>query len=216
LAPGNCNVWRRNKLLWVKSTARAAAAPVDLLQAMKLSRLGESIEFMKVSAQGRFLHESEKHLLSTYEGTPAWEVVTPLLTATNTLILVDRGVIPEGMKDAASRPSEVVKITGVIRTHREGRGPFTPENDVKSGIWLWWDVPAMLQYTMSPPRTEAAPFVLHLTPGTDQTGFPRPLAFRSAIPNNHLQYAITWFSLAMALAIIASLLIAGAMKKPGA
>jgi surfeit locus 1 family protein len=139
-----------------------------------------------------------------------------MLTGDNILVLVDRGVLPEGMSDATSRPSEIVEVTGLIRTHREGRGPFMPDNDVKSGTWLWWDVPAMLQDMASPPGAEAAAFVLHLTPSTDQTGFPRPLALRSAIPNNHLQYAITWFSLALALAVTAGLFIAGQMKKSGA
>ncbi|MBC8038620.1 MAG: hypothetical protein H7X89_15540, partial [Rhizobiales bacterium] len=59
-------------------------------------------------------------------------------------------------------------------------------------------------------------FVLHVMPVADQNGFPRPAVPRAALANNHLQYAITWFSLALVLAVIAGLVVRGQMKKSGA
>ncbi|MGH6821062.1 MAG: SURF1 family cytochrome oxidase biogenesis protein, partial [Methylocella sp.] len=105
---------------------------------------------------------------------------------------------------------------GVIRAHREGRGAFTPDNDSDANMWFWWDVPAMLETTAMPEAATPLPFVLHVIPVAGQQGFPRPVALRASVTNNHLQYAITWFSLALVLVLVTALFVRGQMKKSGA
>ncbi|MBC8037569.1 MAG: SURF1 family protein, partial [Rhizobiales bacterium] len=195
---------------------RAMAAPVDLAEASKRQQSGENIEFMKVSTRGRFLHDAEKHMIAAFEGNPAWEVVTPLVTADNTLVLVDRGLVPDGQRDTAKRaeiaPTGDVEVSGLVLKHDGNRGFFSPDNDIKANMWFWWDVPAMLANTSAPPDAKPAFFVLHVMPVAGRNGFPRPTVPRAALPNNHLQYAITWFSLALVLAVIAGLFVRGQMK----
>jgi surfeit locus 1 family protein len=199
---------------------RGAADPVDVSEAIRLYRGGENIEFIKVFARGRFLHDSEKHMIGAFEGNPAWEVVTPLVTADNSLIVVDRGVVPDALRHPDTRtdsnPLGDVEVSGVIRSHGEGRGLFSPANDIKANLWFWWDVSAMLESTSNPQAATPVPLVLQVTPVVGEARFPRPIALRTAIPNNHLQYAITWFALALVLAVIAGLFIVGQMKKSGA
>ena len=198
---------------------RAGADAVGLSEAKKRQESGENVEFLKVSVTGRFLHDAEKYMIGVFDGNPAWEVVTPLVTADNTLILVDRGLVPDEKRNPATRPEDnpvgSVAITGILRLHPNGRGPFSPDNDIKANMWFWWDVPAMLDATPAP-GAKSAPFVLHMIPVAGQKNFPRPAALRAAIPNNHLQYAITWFALALVLAAIAGLFIRGHIKKSGA
>lgn len=199
---------------------RSAADPVALSEAVRLHESGENVEFMKVSATGRFLHESERHLIGVFDGTPAWEVVTPLLTADNTVVLVDRGFVPDEKRNPATRdggnPTGVVEVIGMVGSHPEGRGTFHPDNDVGANMWFWWDVPAMLDSITIPAGVKPAPFVLHIFPVAGESGLPRPVALQAALRNNHLQYAITWFALALVLAVIAGLFIRGQMKKSGA
>jgi len=199
---------------------RSAADPVTLSEVIRLYESGENVEFMKVSAAGRFLHESERHLIGVFDGNPAWEVVTPLLTADNTVVLVDRGFVPDERRDPSTRaggnPTAVVEVIGIVGSHREGRGAFHPDNDVSANMWFWWDVSAMLDSTTMPAGAKPAPFVLHIVPVAGESGLPRPVALQAALRNNHLQYAITWFALALALAVIAGLVIRGQMKKSGA
>ncbi len=199
---------------------RSMADPVDLSEAMKRHDRGENIEFMKVSARGRFLHTAEKHVIGTFDGNPAWEVVTPLATADNRLILVDRGLVPDEQRDPAARteanPTGKVEIVGIVLNHDGKRGFFSPDNDIEGNMWFWWDVPAMLADTSAPPAVTPAFFVLHVMPVKGQVGFPRPMVPRAAHRNNHLQYAVTWFSLALVLTIVAGLFIRGQMKKSGA
>lgn len=209
-------VWQLQRLgekqaLLAEIERRSAAAPVDLSQAMKLHESGENVEFLKVSATGQFLHDSEKHLIGVFDGGPAWEVVTPLLTQDNIVVLVDRGFVPDDKRDPASRPESnppgAVEITGILRSHREGPGAFSPDNDVKANMWFWWDVPAMLESMPKPPDTRPASFVLHVVPVVGEVGLPRPVPLQAALRNNHLQYVITWFALALALAVIAGLFV---------
>jgi cytochrome oxidase assembly protein ShyY1 len=51
------------------------------------------------------------------------------------------------------------------------------------------------------------PFILHLSPQAGQTGWPRPQSLNANLRNNHLGYALTWFGLALVLAIVAGLFV---------
>ncbi|MGH6821054.1 MAG: SURF1 family protein, partial [Methylocella sp.] len=82
---------------------RGMADPIDLSEAAKHHASGENVEFLKAAAQGRFLHHAEKLMIATLEGNAAWEVVTPLLTADNILVLVDRGLVPDEQRNPATR-----------------------------------------------------------------------------------------------------------------
>ncbi|HUR42617.1 MAG TPA: SURF1 family protein, partial [Aestuariivirga sp.] len=146
---------------------------------------------------------------------PAWDIVTPMVTTDGKLVLIDRGLAPDDGKPLF-RPQGEVEVTGIIRGHDGKRGYFDLDNDPGSNMWSWWDVPAMLADTPVALGVERVPFVLHLIPRVEQPGFPRPSAPAAVVSNNHLQYAITWFSLAGVLAVIAGLFIRGEMRKSGA
>jgi len=210
----------QKQTLLAEMDRRSMAKPIDLTEAIGLHNSGENVEYLKISAKGRYLHDDEKHLIGVLDGNPAWEVVTPMLTADNTLVLVDRGLVPDGMRDPATRaennPAADVEVAGVLRGHREQRGPFIPDNDIKANMWFWWDVPGMLESTAMPLGAKPVPFVLHVLPAEGGNGFPRPVTLQAALRNNHLQYAITWFGLALALAVIAGLFVSGQMKNSGA
>lgn len=214
-------VWQLERLQWkegliAERDSRLAAAPVSLDDALKEFDADRSVEFLKVSATGTFQHEAELFLLTTNGGVPGFEVVTPLVSKEGVLVLTDRGFVPESLKDAAKRPDSQPKgeatVTGVVRRHIKSRGPFTPDNDPDANIWYWWDIPAMLAFAHIGPDTRVAPFALHLVPD-GSTGLPRPVASDEGLINNHLQYALTWFSLAALLIVMSGLLIRQTLRK---
>ena len=120
------------------------------------------------------------------------------------------------MRAAVATPAEPVELLGIVRRHGAARGPFTPDNDDARNIWYWWDVPAMLALSDIPADLKVAPFVLQLLPVEGNTSFPRPQRPDAALRSNHLQYAMTWFALALVLAAVAVLYVRGQMKKTGA
>ncbi|MGH6855400.1 MAG: SURF1 family protein [Aestuariivirga sp.] len=213
-------IWQVQRLAYKEALlaeidARGLAEPVDLSEAVKRLEAGKNIEFLKISARGQFLHGSEKRLFGVFNGAPAWEVVTPMVTADQTLLLVDRGFVPDNVRIERA-PEGDVAVTGLLRTHGGKRGFFSPDNDSKANMWFWWDVPAMLADTPVPSGIKSLSLALHLLPVAGEGGFPRPAEPKAAFRNHHLGYAITWFSLAAVLAVIAFLFIRGEMKKSGA
>jgi surfeit locus 1 family protein len=126
------------------------------------------------------------------------DLITPLQPPTGEAILVDRGWIPQTGPTDPSPTKGLVIIEGFIRV---------PE---KPGLFSAADNPtARLFYTLDPAAMGAAlglpdirPFTLiamgHVAPGV----LPIPAESLPRPPNNHLVYAITWYSLAATLVII--------------
>ena len=215
-------VWQLQRLAWKEALiaerdARLTSAPVTLDAALKAFDADSPVEFLKVEADGTFQHDAEAFVLTAEDGVPGFEVVTPLESKDGIIVLVDRGFVPEPLKDPAKRPGSQpqgeVKVTGILRRHVGSRGSFSPDNDPGANIWYWWDVPAMLAYARIAPDSRVAPFVLHVPPGEGGQTLPAPVAVDAALTNNHLQYALTWFALAAILIVMSGLLIRQTIRK---
>jgi surfeit locus 1 family protein len=124
-----------------------------------------------------------------------------LVLADGRTILVDRGWVPPDRAEPRLRQEgvsqEPAEVEGVIRAVSE-RGPFTPDNRPDQNLWFTIDVPAMAAFT----GIELLPSVVEAGPAANPGGYPvgqdRPIE----VPNDHLQYALTWYALAVALAVI--------------
>jgi surfeit locus 1 family protein len=204
--------------LLAEIAARSSAPPISLSEALKQSEQGGDIEFIVVKTSGTFDHTHELHKLSTFEGAPGWEIITPLMSEEGITALVDRGIVPDALRDITKRPEAAgqKEILAVVRSHPSGQGYFDPENQEDKNQWYWWDVPAMLASVAIPADAKVAPFVLQGLPGGGADTFPRALPPDIDLPNNHMQYIITWFGLAAVLAIIAGLFIAKQVRRTDA
>lgn len=187
--------------------SRLAAQPVALAAV-----IDNPTEFLKVKTSGTFAHEGEIFVFATAGGMPGWQVVTPFRSDEGILVLVDRGFVPDDLRDAAKRPASQptgrLDVSGYVSRHPKGRGLFTPDNDAGANNWYWWDIPAMLGFGKIDPGSRVAPFILHALPGPDGA-LPRPSPPLIGLTNNHLQYALTWFGLAIVLAAVAFFFIRG-------
>ena len=207
-------VWQLFRLaekeaLLANIAARPTAAPITLTEALKRREQGDDLEFVAVKTSGIFDHAHERQKLSVFDGEPGWEIVTPLVSQEGIVALVDRGTVPDNLRDTTMRPETAgpTEVLGVVRAHNAARGYFDPDNNVGRNEWYWWDVPAMLASISVPADAKVAPFILQALPGSDLKKFPRAAPPQVALSNNHLQYAITWFSLALVLLVIAGLFI---------
>ena len=105
-------------------------------------------------------------------------------------VLVDRGFVPV-RETARPEPAEGVTVLGNLHWPDEVDG-YTPEPDLEAGIWFARDVEAMAAHLGTRPILVVARNVSH----SDALATPMGLD-SSGIPNDHLEYAITWFSLAV-------------------
>ncbi|MBV8536039.1 MAG: SURF1 family protein [Alphaproteobacteria bacterium] len=184
---------------------RAAVPPIDLPDdPAALSKLDASqLDFRRVRVQGRLANDREIYVYEpSQKGDAGYHVVTPLLRGAGRPLLVDRGWVPPERKAPASRaPGEVAgtaTITGFVR-RGQVRGWLTPDNDPAHDSWFWFDLPAMSKAAgIEPP----ASFYLEADATPNPGGLPVGGQTPIELPSPHLNYAITWFSLAGALAVI--------------
>jgi surfeit locus 1 family protein len=81
------------------------------------------------------------------------------------------------------------------------KGFFTPDNDAGSNVWYWRDLNGLMASAFGDSGPAAVPLFLEAeapAPG----GWPKGGATLVELPNRHLEYAITWFGLAFALAAV--------------
>src|SRR5699024_3651738 len=100
--------------------------------------MGKDAEYRRVTLTGRFDHAKEAYIYGIANGAPVYHVVTPLLTENGGVLLVDRGIVPDGLRDPAKRKVGQVEgvqhIVGVWRTP-DPPGAFTPNPDRAHRIW---------------------------------------------------------------------------------
>ena len=162
------------------------------------------LAWRRVTVKGRFDHANEFHLWSLREG-PGYEVLTPLVrtdSAAGQVVLVDRGWVPVDRKQVATRaegaPGGDVTLNGFVRIDLDARSAVTPTNEPAKNIWFAVDYATM--GTLS--GHFLRPFVVVADATPNPGGLPIGTASPPAVPNRHLGYAITWFGLAAALALI--------------
>ena len=124
-------------------------------------------------------------------------LVTAVRLDTGGIVLVNRGFAPEARHAGLPPPSGRAELTGILRKP-EAPNAFTPAADVARRDFHMRD-PASLAAAMT---LSAAPFMVEAERGTDAMTPPvgvDVIDLIARIPNNHLQYAFTWFGLAATL-----------------
>ena len=129
--------------------------------------------------------------------------MTPLALDDGQTLLVNRGFVPASRKEPATREAGQVagpvEIAGILRRADPPRGWLVPQNRPGDNFWFYVDVPAMAE-TVHLDRI--LPFYIEAGPGPNPGGFPIGGQTRVALPNDHLQYAITWYLFALTLLVI--------------
>ena len=200
-------VWQVQRLHWKSGliAAREAALAAPPIAPPADVEEPHALEFHRVVAEGAFLHDREILKISPGPtGGSGFEVLTPLREASGRIIFVDRGFVPTDRKDPATRVAGQldgnIRVTGVLRLPPAGKPSwFLPENQPERHFWFWLDLPAM---AAADRLGNVAPFYLDADGTPNPGGWPRGGAAIAPLPNDHLQYAITWFLLAAAAAVI--------------
>lgn len=201
--------WQIQRLCWKEGliAARAAAVNAPPIAPPTDAETARGLEFRHVTDQGAFLNDKELFLGATMEsGTIGYQVLTPLREPNGRIVFVDRGYIPSELKDRSKRQAGEldgpVSVTGLLRLPPGGRPNwFLPDNRPDLNYWFWVDLPAMARADGFDPA-QVAPFYIDADATPNPGGWPKGGVTRLALPNDHLQYAITWFGLAIAMAVI--------------
>jgi surfeit locus 1 family protein len=195
--------WQIERLHWKEGLIAAREQRLDA-PAIDLPSGDDpaAVEYRRVHVTGKFLYDREMYLASrTLNGETGYHVMTPLRPAAGTPVLVDRGWIPLYRKDPASRPESRPEgqstVDGYVRLP-DRTNVFTPPNDPDNNLWFSIDLAAMARYAG---LAAVRPFYIQAGPAADPKTLPIGIKLRVDLPNDHLQYAITWYALAAALLV---------------
>jgi surfeit locus 1 family protein len=198
--------WQMSRLQWKQSVIKEMNERSSL-EAMNLPTVIDNfdeLKYRRVKLRGEFLHEKEVHLFvgaMSERGRPGYDILTPFKKEDGTYVLVDRGWVDSDNKAAEKRPETllkgVVEIEGMVHK-AETKGRFTPDNDVAKNLWFWIDIEAIKSYAGVDLKNL---YIRALKKESDNT---YPIAGDKIIKirNDHLQYAITWYSFAIILLVI--------------
>ena len=104
----------------------------------------------------------------------------------------------------------VVVIVGYMRWPEE-RGLFAPADDIKANLFFTRDQKAMAS---AHGWTLDAPFYIDQEAPAPAGGLPKPGKIEVSLPNNHWQYALTWYGLALALLGVYGVWLTGRLRRP--
>ncbi|WP_116090088.1 SURF1 family protein [Sphingomonas crusticola] len=195
-------VWQVERRAWklaliASVEARIHAPPRPLPAGADLTK---HLAYTRVRAHGVFLHDRETLVQAVTDLGPGWWVMTPLRTQSG-VVLVNRGYVPFERRDPASRAKAqsagAATVTGLLR-ESEPKGGFLRSNDPAAGRWYSRDVAAIARARGLGPTL---PFFIDADATANIGGYPVGGLIVIQFRNNHLVYALTWFTLAgMALA----------------
>jgi cytochrome oxidase assembly protein ShyY1 len=197
-------MWQLERLAWKEKliadlNARGSASPVALPAAPEQA----ADEFRRVRIRLQFA--PAEHALAYTPGSAlrpdvpgaGYWVMAPAKRERGTIV-INRGYVAPGARgNVGAAPAGDVEIVGALRWAEEGTY-FTPRDEPANNVWYRRDPVSIAAAKNWGP---VAPFYIEQEapqlPGAPKAG---PLVVR--LSNNHLQYAITWFGLAAALAAV--------------
>jgi len=182
-------VWQVKRLDWKQSLLAEIEARIDDAPVALSARPDpETDKYLAVELTGTILPGELQVLTSRKQQGPGFRIIAPFRTEDGRRILLDRGFVVE--EDRASvREIGAATLTGNLVWPNE-TDSFTPPPDAATHTWFARDVAAMAQ------ALETEPVMVVASSETDPGIEPWPVG-TEGIPNDHLQYAITWFSLAL-------------------
>lgn len=189
--------WKHDLIARVESRVHAAPVPAP-------ARANGEDEYRRVTVRGTFLHNRTALVqASTVRGAGYW-VLTPMRREDGGILFVNRGFVP-GRKADYARPAGPVRIVGLLRLTEPGGG-FLRSNDPAADRWYSRDVDAIARAR----GLKAANYFIDAEAGPSPDTLPVGGLTVVRFPDNHLQYAITWFALA-AMSVVAYILV---MRQP--
>jgi surfeit locus 1 family protein len=218
-------IWQLDRKVWKESliatiTARIERAPEPLPPPASWRQLTPAAdEYVRVTFPAEFLSGQEALVYTAgsafrpdVHGAGYW-VFAPARLAGGSIVIINRGFVPADRKDAAARaqgvPQGVVDIVGVIRWP-DAPGLFTPQAEPQNNVWYLRESTAI---AAAKKWDTTAPFYIEQEAPLPPGGLPKPGKLAVALPDNHLQYAITWFGLALGLAGVYVVWLTGRLRR---
>jgi len=193
-------------------TDRVASAPVPLPPPTEWRTLTpERDEFRRVSFTASYaklpdamVYSAGSAVREDVSGPGTWAFL-PSRLASGEIVVIDAGFVANTMQERSIQDRQVgklatgepVTLTGYLR-FPEAAGALTAAENRDKRLWFTRDHLAMAKALG---WGDVAPFYIDLEAPVPDNGIPKPGPLSPHLRDEHMQYALTWFSLAAALMI---------------
>ena len=214
---GALGTWQVQRLHWKTALierveSRIHADPVPAPGPAEWSGLSaETAEYRRVTLRGHFLNADEVQIYTPTEWGPGYWVLTPLARDDGTVVMINRGLVPEDRKNPATRPAPegAQTVTGLLRISEDKGWLFSRDNNPAARLWYRRDIGSI---TAALGLHDAAPYFVDQEL-TDPEGWPLGGKTVVAFRNAHLSYALTWFGLAAFVALAWGLVLRSELRR---
>ena len=210
--------WQLSRKAWkdalqarIEERMRASPLTLDAVMGLYTATDAEDpvarLEYRRVALEGRFRHDREQFLYAPHPTLgPGYHVLTPMELAgpSPRVVFVNRGYVPDALKDRAKRaagvPEGAASVTGLVR-FTATPGGFTPPNEPAKNLWYWRDIAALTAAAYPGEKPTPLPFTVDAEAApANPGGWPQGGTTIVKLANRHLEYALTWYGLALTLA----------------
>ncbi|MCK8464737.1 SURF1 family protein [Aliiroseovarius sp. S1339] len=181
--------WQLDRLQWKQDVladieARIGADPVDLPAQPDPAR----DKYLPVKVTGTMGNETLRVLVSSRDAGAGYRLISALTTSDGA-VLIDRGFIRVA-DTMPARPAGEITVEGNLHWP-DDRNNATPDNQPTDNIWFARDIGQMAA------ALSTRPILITARQTTPPEAAITPMPVTSAgIPNDHLEYAMTWFLMA--------------------
>lgn len=192
-------VWQVQRLQWKTNLLdqieiQLAKTPVDIQEFQGVN----NDEYRLIRATGKFDHEKEIRVINkTYNGKAGFHIITPMTLSNGEEVIINRGFV--AYEKEYTQPQGETSIVGIARKAQIPNW-LTLENDPQNDMWFFMELPLISQELDVQERDYYLDRIAY--EDDNSKDFPLPLPKKIKMHNEHMQYAITWFSLSIILLIM--------------
>lgn len=202
-------IWQVQRLGWKRDLIARVDARIHAAPVPAPDRAARADEYRRVATSGTFLHDKAALVQASTMLGPGFWLLAPLRRPDGSIVLVNRGFVPD-RRTGYDRPAGNVRVTGLLRLSEPGGG-FLRDNDPAADRWYSRDVAAIARSR----GVKAIPdYFIDAQASPSRQAYPVGGLTVVRFPNNHLQYAITWFAMA-AMAVAGYILVLRRTAKDG-
>ena len=200
--------WQIKRLIWKQNLINFYLNQFEnkVINLNQENYLNEEMQFRQIVAKGKFLNKSEIQITGkTYEGNAGFHVITPFEMENGQIILANRGWVSEKYKLPDARKfsliDKIVTIKGIVRLPQK-KGYFVPINNPKKNFWITIKPDEIKKYLKINKENFITSFYIDLLRDGKKIVLPIAVKPQVNLRNQHLSYAITWYSLSISLLIV--------------
>ena len=152
------------------------------------------VNYQRVVIEGKYNFEKQIYLYSLNDkGQPGYDVITPFEGLSSENVLVNRGWIKSNLKNSDIINKTTDNKIQVLILRNIKPNIFKPENDTEKNIWFSINLEQIKKVT----DKNFSNYILYLE--DQKINIPKPKKITIDLPNNHLKYAITWYSISISI-----------------